>query len=336
VIARTRRPELPLRLLVALAVMLLAFALLPLVAQWFGSPYFIRLGTRVMVFAIAAVSLDLILGYGGMVSFGHATYVGVAAYVVAILAHHGANEPLLLLGMSVPGTANAWIAWPAAILAASLIALVVGAISLRTTGIYFIMITLAFTQMVYFLFLSLQQYGADEGLRLANRSELLGLDLGNRVVMYYVTLVALVLVLFGGWKLVHSRFGMVLRGCQQNARRMEAIGFRSYRYKLAAFVIAGATAGLAGVLQVNNEAFVSTADLHWLRSADLLIMVILGGVGTLFGPVVGAVAWVLLELWLEGLTVHWHVILGPVLIFIVLFAKNGLWGLLLGRGDDRG
>jgi len=176
--------------------------------------------------------------------------------------------------------------------------------------------------------MSLQQYGADEGLALAQRSDLAGLSLGNRATMYYVVLTALGLVLLVLYRLVRSKFGMVLRGCQQNERRMRAIGFKTYRYKLTAFVISGAIAGLSGVLLVNNEAFVSTADLHWLRSADLLIMVILGGAASLFGPLVGALLWVCLEFVLEGLTPHWHMILGPILILVVLYARRGVWGWL--------
>jgi len=313
---------------VAIAVLFVALAAFPLVANWLDSPYLIRVATRILVFAIAAVSLDLILGFGGMVSFGHAAYVGVAAYVVAILSFHATNDPFTVWGISFTGTHSALIAWPAAILCSSLTALVVGAIALRTTGVYFIMITLAFAQMIYFLFMSLQQYGADEGLALAQRSDLAGLSLGNRATMYYVVLTALGLVLLVLYRLVRSKFGMVLRGCQQNERRMRAIGFKTYRYKLTAFVISGAIAGLSGVLLVNNEAFVSTADLHWLRSADLLIMVILGGAASLFGPLVGALLWVCLEFVLEGLTPHWHMILGPILILVVLYARRGVWGWL--------
>jgi branched-chain amino acid transport system permease protein len=311
------------------ACVLVGFALLaalPLIADLIDEPFYLRLFTRIMIFAIAAVSLDLILGFGGMVSFGHAAFVGIGAYVVGILSFHAA-EGSLLLGV-IPGTGNALVAWPAAVLCAAGAAVAIGAISLRTSGVYFIMITLAFAQMLYFFFSSLQRYGGEDGLQLANRSILPGIDLDDRIALYYVTFTCLTLCTLGTRRLVDSRFGMVIQGCRQNERRMRALGFAPFRYKLVAFVLSGAMAGLAGVLLANNAAFVSPADMAWTRSGEIMVMVILGGMSTLYGPIAGAAAFILLELALDSVTTHWQVVMGPTLILVVLFAKRGLFGLL--------
>ena len=311
----------------------LLLVVVPLLGQVASDPFYVRFVTRVMAMAIAAVSLDLILGFGGMACFGQAAFLGVGAYVTAILSWHVDNADLLLSWpVAIPGSDNAYVVWPVAILAAALAALVIGLVSLRTSGAYFIMITLAFAQMLYFFFVSLQRYGGDDGLQMAERSYLAPLDLGNQTTFYYVVFCALVLCLLLSHRLVHSRFGMVLRGCRQNERRLRAIGFPTFRYKLVAFVVAGAMAGLSGVLLANNQSFVSPADLAWTRSGELMIMVVLGGMGTLYGPVIGAAVYFLLQLVLGSYTVHWQVILGPILILVVLFAKRGLWGLAIRSG----
>ncbi len=313
------------RRLARAAPLLLGLAVLvagPLLAQLLDEPFYIRLFTRIVVMAIAAVSLDLILGYGGMVSFGHAAFVGIGAYVTGILA------------LVVPGSDNAFIVWPLAVAAAALAALVIGLVSLRTTGIGFIMITLAFAQMLYFFFIALQRYGGEDGLQLSGRSRFGGLDLDDKLNFYYLALAVLMLVLLFCRRLVASRFGMVLRGCRQNERRMRAIGFATYRYRLAGFVIAGAIAGLAGILLANSQNYVSPADMAWTRSGEFIVMVVLGGMGTLVGPVLGAAAYLLLELLLGGITIHWQAIFGPLLIVTVLFAKRGLYGLLAGHAPD--
>jgi branched-chain amino acid transport system permease protein len=320
------------------APLLLGLAVLvagPLVAQLLDEPFYIRLFTRIVVMAIAAVSLDLILGYGGMVSFGHAAFVGVGAYVTGILAAHAASgEPLATWPIVVPGSDNAFIVWPLAVSAAALAALVIGLVSLRTTGIAFIMITLAFAQMLYFFFIALQKYGGEDGLQMSGRSRFGGLDLDDKLTFYYLALAVLAIVLGFCRRLVASRFGMVLRGCRQNERRMRAIGFATYRYRLAGFVIAGAIAGLAGILLANSQNYVSPADMAWTRSGEFIVMVVLGGMGTLVGPVLGAAAYLLLELLLGGITIHWQAIFGPLLIVTVLFAKRGLYGLLAGDAAD--
>ena len=292
-----------------------ALAAIPPIAVALGQPFYLDLFTRILIFAIAALSLDLILGYGGMVSFGHAAYLGIGAYAVGILSHYGLTGGVLHFAV--------------AILASALAALVIGAISLRTSGVYFIMITLAFTQMIYFLGVSLNVYGGDDGMNIAAHSDFGGvLPFDNASVLYYVTFAALLLFYFAGRRLVGSRFGMVIRGVKSNERRMAAIGFATFRYKLAAFVISGAMCGVAGALLANLTLFVSPSIMHWTRSGEVMMMVILGGMGTLFGPVAGAAAYLVLENVLSGVTEHWQAILGPLLILLVLFSKAGLLGLL--------
>jgi len=287
-------------------------AIIPLVVAVLNEPFYLDLVTRLMIFAIAAVSLDIILGYGGMISFGHAAYLGIGGYAVGIFSFYGID--------------NGFLQWPVAILGSALIAMVIGAISLRTSGMYFIMITLAFTQMLYFLGISLETYGGDDGM-ITNRSEFAGIiDLYDANTFYYLVFVLLGLSLYGSYRLVNSRFGMVIRGAQSNERRMHAIGFPTMRYRLVAFTISGAMCGVAGALLANLTEFVTPEFMHWTRSAELLFMVILGGMGTLFGAVLGAAAYLMLEEILSGYTLHWHIILGPVLILVVLFAKRGIFG----------
>lgn len=311
-------------LLGALAIALL----LPPAALALDEPFYVSLASRMLIYGLAAASLDLILGFGGMVSFGHAAFFGAGGYAVGILYMHG-FEGSAFLGL-VPGSDSALLVWPAATLTGGLLALIIGAISLRTGGVYFIMITLAFAQMLYFLFVSLEAYGGDDGLSLYGRSALPGFDLRDDTTFYYLVLALLLLFLWLGRRLVDSRFGMVLRGVRENERRMTALGFPVYRYKLAGFVIAGAVAGLAGALIANQTEFVSPSLMHWTRSGQIMVMVILGGMGTLFGPVLGAVAFLLLEEVLAGWTEHWMIVLGPLLIFVVLFARRGIFGWLVG------
>jgi branched-chain amino acid transport system permease protein len=301
-------------LLVAGIVLLAA---VPAVARALDAPFYLTLFGRVMIWAIAALSLNLILGYGGLVSFGHAAYLGVGVYSVGVLRAHGVD--------------SGFVQWPVAILAAALIAAAVGAVSLRTGGVYFIMITLAFAQMLYFMGVSLKAYGGDDGMTLASRSRFPGLlDLENEPTFYYVTLGLLLACLYLSRRVVRSRFGRVLQGVRSNERRMRALGFPTYRYKLAAFVIAGTVCGMAGVLLVNFTRYVSPAFMHWTRSGEIMVMVILGGMGTVVGPALGAFAFLLLEEILSGYTEYWAVVLGPILVLIVLFARRGLAGLLGG------
>jgi branched-chain amino acid transport system permease protein len=297
---------------------LLALALVPPVAAAFGDDFTPDLFIRIMIFAIAAISLDLILGYGGMISFGHAAFMGVGAYAVGILAHYGID--------------NGFLQFAVAIGASALLALFVGAVSLRTSGVYFIMITLAFAQMVYFLGESLNVYGGDDGMNIAHHSRFAGLiDLDDPTTLYAFVYAILLLVLWAGWHLVNARFGMVIRGVRANERRMRALGFPTFRYKLAAFVISGAVCGVAGALFANQTLFVSPAIMQWSRSGEIMMMVILGGLGSLVGPLLGAAVFLVLENLLSGWTEHWQAVLGPILLLVVLFARRGLFGLLPGR-----
>jgi branched-chain amino acid transport system permease protein len=302
---------------VVTAVLLAVLALLPLYANLTGDTFAITLFTRVLILAIAAVSLNLITGYGGMVSFGHAAYLGIGGYAVGILAAEGINSGLAQ--------------WPVAILASAAFALVVGALSLRTRGVYFIMITLAFAQMVYYVASGLAEYGGDDGLTIYKRSLFSGLDLNNKTVFYYLCFAILLASICLVSRLINSRFGMVIRGARSNERRMRAIGFPTFRYKLVCFVIAGAMCGLAGALLANHTNFISPALMHWTRSGDLIVMVVLGGLGTLFGPLIGAVTFLLLEEGLSRVTEYAGLILGPLLLLVAIYIHGGIAGLLEGR-----
>ena len=304
---------------VALAVGLLLLAAVPPLAALLNQPFYLDLVRRIMIFAVAAASLNLILGYGGMISFGHAAYLGVGGYAVGVLAHYGIYDGALQ--------------WALAIGASALVALVIGAVSLRTSGVYFIMITLAFTQMLYYLGISIEEFGGDDGMRLATRSRFPGIDLGDANTFYYLVLAILVLVLFLGHRLVESRFGMVIRAAKSNEARTRAIGFSPYPYRLAAFVIAGAVCGLAGALLVNHTAYLTPEFMNWTRSGELMFMVILGGMGSVAGPVLGAFALLLLEDLLSGWTAHWQLILGALLVLSVLFFRRGLAGVLSGNNE---
>jgi branched-chain amino acid transport system permease protein len=308
--------------------------LFPLAMLAADNLFYVSFASRVMVYAIAATSLNLVLGYGGMLSFGHAAFVGTGAYLASILIAEGIT--------------SAWIGWPLAIAGSALVAWVIGALSLRTRGVYFIMITLAFAQMMFYLVNSMKAYGGDEGLTLPSRASLgLGLDLGNELVFYYVVLALLTAVLYGLHRLIHARFGRVVIAIRENETRAETIGFPVYRYKLACFVIAGAVGGLAGALLASHGKYVNPNVLHWLQSGTLMIMVILGGVGRLWGGVIGAFVLLGLEHLIADYPIGWLARLAPnyqqhaglgvglVLLAIVLFAPQGIAGLIAGRRNAR-
>ena len=397
----------------ALVVML---ALVPVYAALIGNYFLMSLFTRIVILAMAAVSLNLIMGFGGMVSFGHAAYLGIGGYAIGILAKEGIN--------------SGFLQWPLALAMSALFALAVGALSLRTRGVYFIMITLAFAQMVYYVAIGLDRYGGDDGMTIYKRSQFGGLidlsnktafyylclvlllvavyivwrivnsrfgmviqgarsndrrmraigfptyryklicfviagticglagallanhtdfispavmhwtrsgdliNLSNKTAFYYLCLVLLLVAVYIVWRIVNSRFGMVIQGARSNDRRMRAIGFPTYRYKLVCFVIAGTMCGLAGALLANHTDFISPAVMHWTRSGDLIVMAVLGGMGTVFGPVIGAVALLVLEEVLSGVTEYWQIIMGPIFLLVVLFARGGIDGVLLGARRD--
>jgi branched-chain amino acid transport system permease protein len=303
------------------AAVLLVIALVPVYASLSGNYFLMSLFTRVVILAIAAVSLNLIMGFGGMVSFGHAAYLGIGGYAVGIMAKEGVN--------------SGFLQWPAALAASALFAVAVGALSLRTRGVYFIMITLAFAQMLYYVAIGLDRYGGDDGMTIYRRSQFDGLiDLSNKTLFYYLCLALLLMTAFVVWRIVNSRFGMVIRGARSNERRMRAIGYPTYRYKLVCFVIGGTLCGLAGVLLANHTDFINPAMMHWTRSGDLIVMAVLGGMGTVLGPVLGAVALLVLEEALSRITEYWQIIIGPIFLLVVLFARGGIDALLLGIRRD--
>jgi branched-chain amino acid transport system permease protein len=307
--------------------LLLLFAIaIPWLADATGSPATTSLVTRMAVYGIAAASLNLVLGYGGLVSFGHAAYFGLGGYAVGILYTHWRSEELFL-GF-IPGSIGLPATLGAAMLVGGVSAAILGALSLRTRGVQFIMITLAFAQMLFFLFVSLKAYGGDDGLSIRRRGEFPGLDLRDAAQLYWLCLGILVLWLALLHRVTRSRFGQVLAGARQSEHRMAALGVSVYPYRLVAFVLSGIGAALAGALMVNVLRFVSPDMMHWSKSGELMIMVILGGVGTLLGPVLGAVALVGLEYVLSGITEHWQFILGPILLLVVMFGRGGLMALV--------
>src|SRR5712675_561965 len=302
---------------IVIGALLVFLALLPLYVVLTGQFFPLTLFTRIVILALAATSLNLILGYGGMVSFGHAAYLGLGGYVVGILAKEGIT--------------SGFVQWPLAIAASALFGLVVGALCLRTRGVYFIMITLAFAQMIYYVASGLDRYGGDDGLTIYKRSQFFDpINLSNKTFFYYLCFALLLACVYLVWRLVHSRFGMVIQGARSNERRMRAIGFPTYRYKLTCFVISGVMCGLAGVLLANHTDFINPSIMFWTRSGDLIVMAVLGGMGTVFGPVIGAIALLVLEEALpiligsvsqlltghevQGAREYWQLILGPMLL----------------------
>ena len=308
--------HIPLRLWPTLGVVA-ALALLPLAALAIGQAFYVVFATRVLIYALIATSLNLLIGYGGMVSFGHAAFVGAGAYAVAVLMP--------------AGIASAWLLWPASLLAGALLAFAIGAVSLRTRGVGFIMITLALAQMTYYLVLSLRVLGSDDGLTLSARPSLGFVDLGRDATFYYVALAVLLATLASMRALLNAPLGRALQGIRDNETRMEAIGFATYRLKLLVFVIAGAAAGLGGGLLVSLNGLVGPNLLNWTQSGLLMIMVILGGAGRLLGGALGAVLLLVVEEAIAEHTIHWPLVIGVVLLAVVLFAPQGLSGLMRRR-----
>ena len=308
---------------IIIAIMMIVLGVVPIISLVIDEPFYTVLFSRMLILSIGAISLNLILGFGGMVSFGHAVYMGIGAYVVGVGTFHNIEDGIEWMG-------NGFLHIIFAIFISALVAFVIGVISLRTHGIYFIMITLAFAQMFYYVAVGNENYGGDDGLSLYIRSDFNGIiDLSNDNVLYYLNFFFLLVILFISHRLTNSRFGMVIRGIKSNEKRMKSIGFPVFRYRLVAFVIAGSICGLAGVLSANQTDFVSPSVMHWTKSGDLIIMIVLGGLGTLFGPVIGAVAFLLLEELLSGITEYWQLFFGPLLIFVVIFVRGGIDGILV-------
>lgn len=311
----------PKGILVVLLLVLLAVA--PILSEIFDQAFYLSIATRILILAIAAISLNLIMGYGGMISLGHAAYIGLGAYSVGIPIYYGYD--------------SGWLHLLLAIGISAFFALVTGAISLRTKGVHFIMITMAFAQMAFFLFLSLDEYGGDDGLTIWSPSEFgLGFDVGNKAAFYYLCFISMVAVLYLTNRLVNSRFGRVIRGTKSNAKRMQALGYSTYRYQLVCYVISGSICGYAGALMANYSSFISPELMSWTRSGELIFMVVLGGSGAVFGPLLGVLSFLTLEevlkdimdLIYSGSGVYWHLPFGVILLLVVLFVRGGVSGFL--------
>lgn len=316
---------------------ILTLLCLPSLATLAGEPFWVDLATRIVIYGIAAISLDIILGYGGLVSLGHAMFLGIGAYSMGILTHHSFESSVVpFLPGEWTGSTSGFIHLIATVVASGLLGLVIGILSLRTSGVYFIMITLAFAQMVYYFLIALPTYGGEDGLNVWSRSEIPGLDLSDSTTFYFVCLAMLFAFWFIARRLVDSRYGGVLRGCKQNEQRLRALGYNTFNYKLIGFVISGAGCGLAGALLANLTEFVGPDVMHWTKSGELIVMILLGGMGTLIGPIFGSAALLLLEEVLSAYTEHWMIVLGPILLLVVLFARRGIYGFLAGKEANDG
>jgi branched-chain amino acid transport system permease protein len=316
------------------AALMALLLLIPLWAWASDEPFLITLTTRAVILAIAGVGLNIALGFGGLVSFGHALFFGLGGYAMGILAYHAQTYTSLTdWPLTIPGTRSMPVIWIIATLTSALAALAVGALSLRTTGVYFIMITLAFSQMFYYFAISWPAYGGEDGLSIYVRNGFPGLNTMDPIQFFALCYGLLALILFFTARLARSNFGLMLGAARQNEARVAAIGQRPYRLYLIAFTISGAITGLAGALFADLNRFVSPVMFSWQTSGEIMVFVILGGVGRVFGPVAGAALFILLEHSLGGLSDYWHIYLGAILLGTVLFARGGLFGLIAGRGQ---
>ncbi|MFS8977879.1 branched-chain amino acid ABC transporter permease [Cupriavidus necator] len=307
----------PFRISVAVPLLLLAvLVLLPFVAHALEQPFYVTFVARIIVYAIAATALNLALGYGGMVSLGHALFFGLGAYSVAIPAFYGID--------------SGWVHLAVCVATCGLVGLATGAINLRTTGIAFIMITLAFAQMGYFVFVSLKHYGGDDGTTILATSKFFGLDLGQPDTVYGFALAVLALLTWWMARLRVAPFGMVLRGAKRNARRVNAIGLPARQYLLSAYVLSAILCGIAGMLLANLNAFASPSSLSWMVSGELIVMVVLGGIGTVYGALLGTFALLGLEEVIKLFTEHWMAVFGPIIVLVALLGKAGMVGFLEG------
>jgi len=312
-----------------LAIILL---LVPIAAWLSGETFYITLATRMAVLALAAVGLNLVLGLGGLVSFGHAAFFGIGGYAAGILSTHALNmTPLIAWPVEIGGSDNALVVWTVAAIVAGLVALITGAISLRTSGVYFIMITLAFAQMIYYFAVSWPAYGGEDGLSIALRAKLPGIDTADPLEFFLVCYVLLMLALLLFWSVQRSRFGAALQAARQNDARVAAVGIDAFPVRLTAFCLSAMITALAGALYADLSRFASPSMLSWQISGELIVLIILGGTARLFGPVAGAMAFVLIEYLLGGLTERWQLFLGLILLGVVLFARGGIVGALAGK-----
>ena len=316
---------------------LLGLLAVPLWAHWADEPFTITLATRAVILGLAAVGLNLALGLGGLVSLGHAVFFGLGGYAMGILAFHAQSYTAMQIGpFALAGTKSMPIIWAVAVVVSTLVAALIGWLSLRTSGVYFIMITLAFGQMFFYFAISWSAYGGEDGLSIYVRNGFPGLNTLVPIQFFGLCLGLLILVLFAMSRLMVSPFGLALNAARQVPERVETVGLNADRLKLVAFVLSGAITGLAGALFADLNRFVSPSMFSWQFSGEIIILVILGGTARLFGPVLGAIVFVALEHWLGGLTEFWHIVLGAILLAVVLFARGGLIGILTGRGSAHG
>lgn len=293
----------------------------PMVTYSIDAIFALTFATRILILAAVAVSLNLILGYGGLLSMCHATFVGVGAYVVGVGSYHAFND-----GMD--WMANGFLQIVVTLVVSGIVAAIIGGISLRTRGIYFLMITMAFSQTLYLAAVGAYEYGGDEGMTIFQPSVFAGFEFKGRYVMYAAAAVFFCLSVLVVDRLTKSRFGLVFQATRMNEARVRALGYDPVRIRLVAFVISGVMAGLAGFLLANNAEFVSPVDLHWVRSADLVIMVVLGGLGLGLGPLFGAAFLLIVEEMASGITPHWPIVVGVLVLLVAMFMPRGLGGLL--------
>jgi branched-chain amino acid transport system permease protein len=314
------------------SILAVALVAVPLIALGMDEPFIITLATKVAIFAMAGVGLNLVLGYGGLVSFGHAAFFGIGGYAAGILASHALNyEPIMESPFLIEGTTQMIVIWIVALIASALIALVIGAITLRTSGVYFIMITLAFAQMIYYFAISWPAYGGEDGLSIYVRNGFPGINTLDPISFFALCAVMLGISMVFSAVLIRSRFGLALQGARQNPQRMTAVGIAPFRIRLVAFVISAMITALAGALYADLNRFVSPTMLSWHMSGEIMVFVILGGVGRLFGPLAGAALYIILEHLLGGVWEFWQLPLGVLLLLVVLFARGGLVGVLAGE-----
>jgi branched-chain amino acid transport system permease protein len=314
---------------IALSLLLLA---IPYAALQFGNPFYVTLATRMAILGLAAVGLNIALGLGGLVSFGHAAFFGIGGYVAGILASHAFSAQPLNFGLfAVPGTTLMPIIWLVALAAGGLLAAAIGTISLRTSGVYFIMITLAFAQMTFYFAISWPAYGGEDGLSILVRNQFPGVNTMVPINYFLICYAVLMVAILVSALLKNSRFGAALQAARQNEVRVASVGITPFRIRLVAFVISGMITALAGALYADLNRFVSPSMLSWHMSGEFIVLIILGGVGRLYGPVAGAMLFVMFEFLLGGLTERWQLFLGLVLLGVVLFARGGLIGLVAGK-----
>ncbi|MDC1209399.1 branched-chain amino acid ABC transporter permease [Pseudomonadota bacterium] len=301
---------------------------IPAIGIIFNEPYYITLATKVIILGIAGVGLNLALGYGGLISFGHAAFFGIGGYVAAIMSYHALNEELLFeIPLAISGSSEMLIIWPLAIVISAFFSLLIGLLSLRTSGVYFIMITLAFAQMLYYFSISWPSYGGEDGLSMHMRNTLPFINTMNPLNFFLICLAWFFIAIFITSKLINSPYGMALQATKQNEERVKSVGIETFKVKLIVFVFSGAITGLAGSLYADLNRFVSPSMLNWHTSGEIMVFVILGGIARLYGPLLGAAFFIILEQTLGLYTENWQFWLGLILILEIIFARSGIMGL---------